>query len=182
LSPQEKELFMRVAFFDSTKIMKWDSDIYVAVTGNDIREGDQETIDELISEVAVLIKPLRISRAESEEANVVFNLDSDIKNVKYAYGHAQPRYKYLNRSEIDHVHISIFPTARRNYRKKVMYHEMMHALGISHPNFEKGEPRILYDSRVSGYKLDSYDDEDHEEYLSKNYKFSNLDRKIIQTL
>ena len=160
---------------------RWNQDIFVSVEGNDIRKDDQEVIDEIIREVSELIKPLKIARAEGNNANLIFKLDSNLPNRSYAYGQANSRFEYFDDSALDYTEILIFPTSRDYHRKKVMFHEMMHALGMNHPKPEHGIG-IFYDSRLSPYNLDSYDDAEHEKYLSENYKFSDLDRKIIRAL
>src|SRR5690606_31226865 len=75
LLPEEKEYFQKVAYLHYEKLKKWDQDIYVLVKGNDIRDGDQQTIDELIAEVSILINPLKITRTKGDSANLVFKLE-----------------------------------------------------------------------------------------------------------
>lgn len=181
LSKEEIEYFQKIAYWDYKQIKKWNKNISVSVEGNDIRDHDQETIDEIIAEVSKLIKPLKIIRTTSNNANLVFKLSSKLPNSNYAYGQANSRFEYFDDSVIDYTEILIFPTSRGYHRKKVMFHEMMHALGLAHPKSENGIG-TFYDSRLSPYNLNSYDEAEHDKYLSENYMFSDLDRKIIRTL
>jgi len=155
---------------------------YLCVGGrNDIRDGDQQTIDEIIAEVSILISPLKISRTKGNNANLVFKLNSDLPNSNHAYGQTNSRFKRFDNSAVDYTDILIFPTSDGNYRKRVIFHEMMHALGMNHPKTENGQV-IFWDSRLAPYNLTSYEEADHEKYLSENYKFSNIDKKIIRAV
>lgn len=182
LTSEEKNYFLAIAFFDYKTIHKWNNDIYVNIKGNDIRNEDKKTIDKLISEVAGLIRPLKITYADDEHANLVFVLDKDIDNPANAGGQTNPKFGFFfNRHTIFRADILIFPTTDGARRKRVMYHEMMHALGLNHPKF-LNQPSQLQNSIMSGYSLKTFDKEEEEEYLANHYKFSALDRKMITTL
>lgn len=183
LSESEKSYFLAIGFYDYKKIKKWNDDIRVTIKGNDIRDGDRETIDTLIKEVAQLISPLRIYYSSDPlNANLVFVLDKDMSNPNYAYGQANPKCGFLfNQNSISYSDILIFPTSKGMHRKRVMYHEMMHALGMNHPKFAS-KPAEQHSSVIMPYNMKSLDEEEEERHLANHYKFTALDRKLIKTL
>lgn len=180
LTRKERNFFLAIGFFNYKKIHKWNSDLKVAITGNDIREGDRSTIDTLIMETAKLIHPLKISYAnKDDEANVWFVLDKDLNNPNYAYGQAKRRVSILNLNTINYASVSIFPISKGMHRKQVMYHEMMHVLGFEHPKF-LNQPFEIMNSVITIINLKTYDE--IEPYYASHHKFSELDKKMIRTL
>jgi len=180
LTHKERNYFIATGFFNYKSVSKWKSNIRIAIKGNDIRQDDRTTIDTLIHEVTKLIQPLKISYAEkTEDANVVFVLDKDMSNPTHAYGLVNPKLNFFNRNKIVYAEVLIFPTSSDAHRKRVIYHEMMHVLGLNHPKFLNQHFEVM-NSILTTININRY--EDLNNYLETHHKFSELDKKMLRML
>ncbi len=126
----EIDFFSDIAFWNSTWIRKWDTDIKVQMdTINGISDADIRMVDNAIAAIVPLIEPIKISRVSSG-GNFIVHLNHLEQTIKGAKGWVviNDMSKPLS---INYADVYVM-----KYYEMCLMHEFLHAIGISHPQNE----------------------------------------------
>jgi len=178
-SDDEVALFKKVGFHNYSRIKKWNRNISVSITGDGIQDNDEIMVKTLLKELSSLISPLKIAMIKSGPADITV-LFSSKNHPFYRYGSSRPRFEWLNSNTFKKATVTIHPIASGVFRRYVIYHEMMHAIGFNHPKFIN-EPFKFFNSRIQFLNFEG-DLSDHDAFVEQHSKYSALDKKMIRLL
>ena len=154
-SEEEINHFIATGFYNGDYLIKWNSDLKVAIEGN-YTQDDLETIDNMIHEFDSILS-LSISIVDSG-ANVIIDI-SDPPS-----GHSGlANMTWSSNGNIIEAHMWVSPFNFGNQRKSIIHHEFLHVLGLSDPNINEYKRGILgvkpflsyeeYDQWIIEYEL-----------------------------
>lgn len=162
---RELKYFGQVGFYNGKTVKKWGKNIEISMVGAP-KDGDIELIDSIINEIAPLIVPIKIERK-------VRNGNLKIKFVeKVDAGFADQQMKLGLFDEFQYSDINLPKNLKGTLRQATLRHEFLHALGLHHPS-----------ERNTGTLIESYVElVDFDESNVRNYKYSELDKRMVKLL
>jgi hypothetical protein len=131
------------------------------------RRGDVELIDSIINEIGPLIAPIKIERKN-------FDGNFKIKFVdKVDAGFANQQVRLGLFGDFQYSDINLPNNLKGTLRQATLRHEFLHALGLHHPK-----------ERNTGTLIESFVEfvGNYEESNVKNYKYSELDKRMVKLL
>lgn len=163
---QELQYFGQVGFYNGQTVKKWGKNIEISLVGEP-RQGDVELIDSIINEIGPLIAPITIERK---------NCDGNLK-IKFVdkvdAGFADQQVRLGLFDEFQYSDINLPNNIKGTFRQATLRHEFLHALGLHHP--KERNTGTLIESFVEFIGSD-------EESNVKNYKYSELDKRMVKLL
>lgn len=160
----EKELkyFGQVGFYTGKSVKKWGKNIEISMVGAP-KEGDIELIDSIINEIGPLIAPIKIERKD-RNGNLKIKF---VETVDAGFANQGVRLGLFD--EFQYSNINLPNNLKGTLRQATLRHEFLHALGLHHPN-----------ERNTGTLIESYVEfVDFDESNVKNYKYSELDKRMV---
>ncbi|WP_320052949.1 hypothetical protein [uncultured Acetobacteroides sp.] len=164
-STKELEYFGEVGFYTGNSVKKWQKNITISLVGTP-KQGDIALVDSIIKEVMPLVAPIRIERKDSD-GNLKIKL---VDRVDKGYANQHVKLGFFN--EFQYSDINLPNNLKGTLRQATLRHEFLHALGLHHP-IEKGTGTLI----ESNVEFVDFDMEN-----VKNYRFSELDKRMIKML
>jgi len=167
-SKEELEFFRQVGFYDGKKISKWVENIKITFVGS-AHDGDIELVDSIINEIRPLVAPITIVKVDND-GNLKINF---VDKVEEGLGNQQVKLSFFNGFKYSDINL---PNGLKGtLRQATLRHEFLHALGLHHPS--KKFTGTLIESLVEFASI-----EDHDKGNVINYKYSELDKRMVKLL
>jgi len=163
---KELQYFGQVGFYNGQTVKKWGKNIEISMVGEP-RRGDVELIDSIINEIGPLIAPIKIERKTSG-GNLRIKF---VDKVDAGFADHQVRLGLFD--EFQYSDINLPNILKGTLRQATLRHEFLHALGFDHP--KDRNTGTLIESSVEFVGND-------EESNVKNYKYSELDKRMVKLL
>jgi hypothetical protein len=162
---KELKFFGQVGFYNGKAVKKWGKNIEISMVGEP-KQGDIELIDSIINEIRPLIAPIKIERMD-HNGNLKIKF---VEKVDAGYANQQVRLGLFD--EFQYLDINLPNNLKGTLRQATFRHEFLHALGLHHP--QERNTGTLIESLVEFVEFD--------ESNVKNYKYSELDKRMVKLL
>lgn len=162
--------FSEVGFCKGKKVEKWDHDIKVSINGI-VKNEDVISLKEFVEEFNSVVENIRMTISD-KEADIVVQI-KDSKALNGYTGIAKVKcYPFSNIYR--HVNVYISHTRSASQRKELIYHEMLHAIGLNHSK------KAFKDINLMAIKI--FKNIDEAEKWKDNIHFPALDKMAIKIL
>jgi hypothetical protein len=164
--------FTEVGFNNRKSLNKWKSDMMVSISGN-YEENDLKSIDEFAEVFNDLSNPVKMKRiGHGGNINIYFGEDSNL-NPKGYNGLTWIKGPLFS-NEITTVKILIATSLNTIEKRKIIHHELLHAIGLHDSNKEFGSYNMM---GINLFKsIDDFEKQNQEIQSSK------LDKWAIEIL
>ncbi len=175
-SPETISYFSEVGFYETNNLRKWKKNLTVSIKGT-VEEIDVKSIDEFVEIFNELSTTVKMKTSE-KDGDIIINIINDsISNPKGYNGLTWKHGKYDSSfsNEITRAKILVSPFLDTQKRRKIIHHELLHAIGLSHTKKEFENQNTM---GITSYK--SIDD--YEKRIPEKYDIPELDKKAIMIL
>jgi hypothetical protein len=164
--------FSEVGFYQHNVLRKWDRNIKVSISGN-YEDCDIKSINEFILFFNSIVTTVQMEFSAKNSADIKILIEDSpvLGNYNGLTWKESPFYS----STIISAKIVIHSSFKCDKRRKLLFHEMLHAIGLSHSKMIFGKQNTM-----GVFIFNSIDE--HEIFLNKKYKIPLLDSLAIKIL